>query len=270
MKATSFSDLLRRDQVAQIEVPIIQRDYAQGRPNAEATRIRMRFSVFSIGALAGGGPVHLDFVYGHIEDGKLVPLDGQQRLTTLFLLHWYLGARAGVARRRPRHACQGSRTRPGGARVAFVRCSSRSAHFRCRGIGSVGLDHATRAGSASAWRHDPTIASMLVVLDAIHERFAAADCATAWQRLVDPRRPRDHVRLLADREHGSDRRPLHQDEFAREAADEFRESQSRIRRDGSRHFGRAATASSVRRSTISGRTSSGSCADPRRSSTICS
>ncbi len=30
---------------------------------------------------------------------------------------------------------------------------------------------------------------MLVVLDAIHKRFAAADCATAWQRLVDPDGP---------------------------------------------------------------------------------
>ena len=31
----------------------------------------------------------LDFIYGSIEDNKLHPLDGQQRLTTLFLLHCY-------------------------------------------------------------------------------------------------------------------------------------------------------------------------------------
>ena len=37
-----------------------------------------------------GEPVTLDFVYGDIDaNGVMTPLDGQQRLTTLFLLHWY-------------------------------------------------------------------------------------------------------------------------------------------------------------------------------------
>ncbi|WP_366144120.1 DUF262 domain-containing protein [Candidatus Accumulibacter sp. ACC012] len=38
-------------------------------------------------------PLNLDFIYGSVEgDGEdsILPLDGQQRLTTLFLLHWYL------------------------------------------------------------------------------------------------------------------------------------------------------------------------------------
>lgn len=37
----------------------------------------------------------LDFVYGSTENGVLQPLDGQQRLTTLWLLHWYIAMRAG-------------------------------------------------------------------------------------------------------------------------------------------------------------------------------
>ena len=37
----------------------------------------------------------LDFVYGSEDEGKLSPLDGQQRLTTLWLLHWYVALRAG-------------------------------------------------------------------------------------------------------------------------------------------------------------------------------
>ena len=36
----------------------------------------------------------LDFVYGDVKDGVLRPLDGQQRLTTLFLLHWYVASLA--------------------------------------------------------------------------------------------------------------------------------------------------------------------------------
>jgi len=34
--------------------------------------------------------LELDFVYGNIENDVFQPLDGQQRLTTLFLFHWYI------------------------------------------------------------------------------------------------------------------------------------------------------------------------------------
>lgn len=36
----------------------------------------------------------LDFVYGTIENDALYPLDGQQRLTTLWLLHWYIALKS--------------------------------------------------------------------------------------------------------------------------------------------------------------------------------
>lgn len=43
-------------------------------------------------------PIILDFVYGDIDDyGILTPLDGQQRLTTLFLLHWYAAKKEDIA-----------------------------------------------------------------------------------------------------------------------------------------------------------------------------
>src|SRR6202044_508032 len=35
------------------------------------------------------------------------------------------------------------------------------------------------------WEHDPTIQSMLVVLDDIHRRLAAKDNLAAWRRLVE-------------------------------------------------------------------------------------
>ena len=188
MKAISFSDLLQRDMVACVEVPIIQRDYAQGRPNADATRIRNAFLDVLHGALTNGGPVHLDFVYGHIEDGKLVPLDGQQRLTALFLLHWYLAARTGVdeaaAKRLPRLTYE---TRRSSRRFCEMLIAQRP--FPLPPHLDVSDWLRNQSWFASAWRHDPTIASMLVVLDAIHDRFAAADCGTAWERLVDPDGP---------------------------------------------------------------------------------
>ena len=73
-----------------IVIPIVQRDYAQGRQNDKVNRIRNNFLEVLYKALAEGEKTTLDFIYGNIENGKLIPLDGQQRLTTLFLLHYYI------------------------------------------------------------------------------------------------------------------------------------------------------------------------------------
>jgi hypothetical protein len=82
-----------------IEIPIIQRDYAQGRKGKE--KLREKFLADLKSALDGDGTLpnekvlKLDFVYGSIENGNLNPLDGQQRLTTLWLLHWYIAYKTG-------------------------------------------------------------------------------------------------------------------------------------------------------------------------------
>ena len=41
---------------------------------------------------------HLDFIYGTggTDQGEFLPLDGQQRLTTIFLIHWVLSQRSGI------------------------------------------------------------------------------------------------------------------------------------------------------------------------------
>lgn len=77
-----------------IVIPIIQRDYAQGREGREFLRERFLGQLFD--ALKGATPLVLDFVYGSVEGDTFYPLDGQQRLTTLWLLHWYLALRAGT------------------------------------------------------------------------------------------------------------------------------------------------------------------------------
>jgi len=83
-----------------IVIPQIQRDYAQGRKGRE--ELRQKFLSAFKDALTGkvndGGHrcrVELDFVYGIAEDGEFEPLDGQQRLTTTWLLCWYLAWRSG-------------------------------------------------------------------------------------------------------------------------------------------------------------------------------
>ncbi len=95
--STSFRNVFRRGDVSRIEIPILQRDYAQGRKDGGVPHIRKAFLEVLHGALTGSEAVGLDFVYGEVEDGRMIPLDGQQRLTTLFLLHWYLAARCCVS-----------------------------------------------------------------------------------------------------------------------------------------------------------------------------
>ena len=80
----SFWQLLTDKQVA---VPLLQRDYAQGRPGPTIEKVRQEFVTALRGAfpsVAGeaGPPLGLDFVYGTEAGGVLTPLDGQQRLTT--------------------------------------------------------------------------------------------------------------------------------------------------------------------------------------------
>lgn len=97
--AVSFFEFIeKRD----IQVPVIQRDYVQGRALTDKEKEkRDDFAKKLMNALLPGGvPCHLDFVYGGREsfgggevaskNAPFLPLDGQQRLTTLFLLHWTL------------------------------------------------------------------------------------------------------------------------------------------------------------------------------------
>lgn len=89
---TNFNNIIKE---YCIQIPIIQRDYAQGRGDDEINEIRNNFLETILLNLLQEKTLHLDFVYGsikhQIDKTVFVPLDGQQRLTTLFLLHWYLG-----------------------------------------------------------------------------------------------------------------------------------------------------------------------------------
>ena len=84
-KLTSFWNLIKEKNIV---IPIIQRDYAQGRFGQEYLRERFLKQLFQ--SLKSDKTLVLDFVYGSYENNILYPLDGQQRLTTLWLLHWYL------------------------------------------------------------------------------------------------------------------------------------------------------------------------------------
>ena len=89
MTDNTFLDIINKKN---IRIPKIQRDYAQGRKSPKVNEIRKNFVHSLIKTVKGEvTKQELDFVYGNERNNAFEPLDGQQRLTTLFLLHWILG-----------------------------------------------------------------------------------------------------------------------------------------------------------------------------------
>lgn len=160
-----------------IVIPIIQRDYAQGRVDADIRRVRERF-LASLYQAVTSEPTTLDFVYGDIDEkGIMTPLDGQQRLTTLFLLHWYAAKKDSI----PESECDclrrfGYETRYSARDFCELLLSFTPTFSR-----PISKEIIDQAWFPLDWRKDPTISSMLVMLDAIDEVFA--DVLDLWQKL---------------------------------------------------------------------------------------
>lgn len=76
---------------SRIEIPKIQRDYAQGRENESEVADRFLNKIFE--CFKENKDLELDFIYGSVNENTVYLLDGQQRVTTLFLLHWYIALR---------------------------------------------------------------------------------------------------------------------------------------------------------------------------------
>lgn len=144
-----------------IEIPIIQRDYAQGRLGKE--ELRKTFLKDLKQALDSCKPLKLDFVYGAVESGKLNPLDGQQRLTTLWLLHWYLAYMAGAMNKDVKSVLAKFIYETRISSREFCRCLADFDKLPPPGADVVGHIQ-NQTWFRSAWKDDPTIQSMLRML----------------------------------------------------------------------------------------------------------
>lgn len=175
--------------VQRVEIPLIQRDYAQGRAGTQVESIRRDFLDALVDAISGGEALDLDFVYGEVDESTLNPLDGQQRLTTLFLLHWYLAARTERLDEAQKILKLTYATRP--TAELFCRELVDPEHPLTDDFTSPSEWITNRPWYLFAWRHDPTVQAMLVMLDAIHNRLSepAVDLDDAWSRLTDKDAP---------------------------------------------------------------------------------
>ena len=159
---SNLKDVLSNKKL-KISIPIIQRDYAQGRKDAATIRDKFLHEIFN--RLDNDENLFLDFVYGNIEGDKFIPIDGQQRLTTLFLLHLYFA-------KKEKKDCEYLK--------GFTYETRSSSREFCERLVNADIDFNKDEISADIknyswfmpfWENDPTVKSMLVMLDVIHDKF---------------------------------------------------------------------------------------------------
>ena len=73
-----------------ITIPVIQRDYAQGRDEDSAKSIREDFINSLLEAVNDDKEMDINYIYGISKSGgNFLPIDGQQRITSIFLFLWF-------------------------------------------------------------------------------------------------------------------------------------------------------------------------------------
>lgn len=137
-----------------VSIPPIQRDYAFGRKNE--SRKREDFITSLIKGIRSEGGLHLDFVYGKTDNGKLILLDGQQRLTTLWLLAVYLDKNNDYLTNFSYETRTSSRE--------F--CISLLENLESNDL----LELEKEKWFFNSWRYDPTITGMIEMLRKIHSQ----------------------------------------------------------------------------------------------------
>lgn len=175
-------------------IPRIQRDYAQGREEPEPTQIRQAFLRDVFNSLINDTSMDVNFIYGNIDADKkgiekFIPIDGQQRLTTLFLLHWYF-------------ACWSNKLDAVNKEIlGRFQYETRfiTGDFCNRLVEDVQIDLKELIKTDqkitdvikdyywffSAYEHDATIKAMLVMIQEIHDTVKALDDSTVVDSFFD-------------------------------------------------------------------------------------
>jgi len=205
-----------------IVIPILQRDYAQGRRGEE--ELRTNFIKQLKDFLKSDKPFNdLDFVYGNVENNpiRFIPIDGQQRLTTLFLMHYYLSIHDGAYNE---FQLDFGKKLPDGTYEALFSYETRTSSIAfCNALLNYAVDLYNLDKSdlntygkslnneliktiknqgwfIASWLYDPTIDSMLRMLDCLHHYFK--DEFGLYAKLVSDDAPAITFRELPMRDNG--------------------------------------------------------------------
>lgn len=184
----SLKSLLTDYDIERIIVPIIQRDYAQGRTHEKDIRKNFLQKLLEYLSDRQQESHDLDFIYGNKNtDNEFIPLDGQQRLTTLFLLHYYLAIHDDrysefesvfVFKEKSRFSYE---TRSS----ATDFCNTLVTNPICKeSLGNISDSLINEyAWFSEAWINDPTVRGMINMLESIHRIFNKEE--GLFSRLID-------------------------------------------------------------------------------------
>ena len=175
-----------RRKVGRILIPMIQRPYAQGRKSQQSIRNKFLQDIFNALEDNSTKKLELNFIYGTFveegKDGSFELLDGQQRLTTLFLLHWYIAA--------IEHTIDDSISMPDYLRKFEYQTRTTSTDFLRKlftakiNISKLPSKTLRKASWYSkSFDKDSTVDSMLRLLDAISLQYAKATIKPTFQDL---------------------------------------------------------------------------------------
>ena len=197
IRITSMKNIKSIDQLFSangIEIPLIQRDYVQGRVHeitnktseslskryTEERNKRNKFVTELLTALLSGEPKNLTFIYGikckndkpESHDFSFMPIDGQQRLTTLFLLCWYVHHKVSSIEV-PSELLKGLKS--------FRFKTRPTSDFFCECLFAEGFKHAgkdrisenikAQPWFGDNWEKDPSVYAMLQMLDEIERQI---------------------------------------------------------------------------------------------------
>ncbi len=183
--STSFWELL--NQFEKIQIPIIQRDYVQGREDDETEKVRNRFLNKLINTIDKNETLELDFVYGNLYNHIFQPLDGQQRLTTLWLLHWYIALKTNnlFDKNKQQFSKFTYETRVSSREFCLALVENGNT------LDKENITEKIKDASwfFSAWKKDPTIKAMLVMLGSIKKKLQNKDLKKYWENLVSDNSP---------------------------------------------------------------------------------
>lgn len=156
-----------------IQVPFYQRDYAQGRKDGgKIDNIREVFIEELYGALKGQNVCHLGLVFGSYNENEkvFIAVDGQQRLTTIFLLHWYVAW----------HENKLNEYREDLLNFSWDTRSYSSQFvellFKIQPSNNVINAIKTNSNYFSVWENDPTVNGMLTMLEEIESKYPQNEC----------------------------------------------------------------------------------------------
>lgn len=197
----TFCELFKR--VERVEIPIIQRDYAQGREDQHEVRnlfLDALSAALTTNRAVSNQSLDLDFIYGSLESDKSFSvLDGQQRLTTLFLLHWFLAVKNNCTSEFRKHFTLNHKsrfsykTRP--SSTEFFDALTLDANFEDKFHQSKRSNKLKISKLISdckwffaSWKLDPTVQACLHMLDAIEQKFSSVE-TNLYQRLTETEIP---------------------------------------------------------------------------------